>query len=175
MRPNVELIPYILGQMFTASFKHIGQYMLRLECSKKTIQTPGGNDVQWTRVIFTLSRDIISTNVLRNFHDDSAKILFLECSKGKLPDTLVSWCLDNTTNVTSRMLKRKTAPTPGGHVFKRTIAIFELPRDIIGINVYSKVMMIGHTFDLVFDSNISNFKLDRDIIWENVLTTFHED
>ncbi|KAH3858234.1 hypothetical protein DPMN_100854 [Dreissena polymorpha] len=40
---------------------------------------------------------------------------------------------DWTINVASRVLTRKNAPTPGGHVFKPTGINFELVQDIKGI------------------------------------------
>ncbi|KAH3729933.1 hypothetical protein DPMN_055911 [Dreissena polymorpha] len=43
-----------------------------------------------------------------------------------------------TINVASKVLTRKNAPPPGGHVFIATIPIFELIQDIIGTNLLTK-------------------------------------
>ncbi|KAH3852006.1 hypothetical protein DPMN_094495 [Dreissena polymorpha] len=59
------------------------------------------------QTIFELFQDINETNVLTKFHDDWAKI------------------------VTSRVFKRKTARSPGGHVFQRTGTILKLNQHII--------------------------------------------
>ncbi|KAH3727526.1 hypothetical protein DPMN_053465 [Dreissena polymorpha] len=64
--------------------------------------------------IFKLIQDIIQTNLLTKFHED--------------------W----TINVASRVLTRKTAPPPGGHVFSLIWTIFELVRDINETNVLIK-------------------------------------
>ncbi|KAH3773271.1 hypothetical protein DPMN_174630 [Dreissena polymorpha] len=45
---------------------------------------------------------------------------------------------DWTINVASRLLTRKNASTPGGHVFKPTGINFELVQDINGMNILTK-------------------------------------
>ncbi|KAH3706543.1 hypothetical protein DPMN_065930 [Dreissena polymorpha] len=59
-------------------------------------------------------KDIIGTNLLSKFHDD------------------------RKINVTPRVLTRKNAPPPGGHVFQPTGIIFELVQDIIEMNLLTK-------------------------------------
>ncbi|KAH3839022.1 hypothetical protein DPMN_112443 [Dreissena polymorpha] len=57
---------------------------------------------------------IIGTNLLTKLHED--------------------WKI----NVASRVLTRKNAPPPDGHVFQPTGIIFELVQDIIGMNLLTK-------------------------------------
>ncbi|KAH3892168.1 hypothetical protein DPMN_016280 [Dreissena polymorpha] len=77
-------------------------------------------------------------------------------------------------NVASRVLTRKNAPPPGGHVFQPTSIIFELVQDIIGMNLLTKKNSppLGSH---VFQANVTIFKLIQDIIESNLLTKFHED
>ncbi|KAH3742035.1 hypothetical protein DPMN_169811 [Dreissena polymorpha] len=50
--------------------------------------------------------------------------------------TTTSACLYFTTQLhLTRVLTRKNAPPPGGHVFQPTAIIFELVQDIIGMNL----------------------------------------
>ncbi|KAH3771917.1 hypothetical protein DPMN_173246 [Dreissena polymorpha] len=58
--------------------------------------------------------NIIGTNLLTKFHED------------------------RKINVASRVLTRKNATPPGGHVFQPTGIIFELVQDIIGMNLLTK-------------------------------------
>ncbi|KAH3853137.1 hypothetical protein DPMN_095659 [Dreissena polymorpha] len=100
-------------------------------------------------------------------------------------------------NVASRVLTRKNAPPPGGHVFQPTGIIFELVQDMIGmnlltkfhedrkINVASRVLTRFYCSHIrkkapplgshIFQANIIIFKLIQDIIETNLLTKFHED
>ncbi|KAH3824425.1 hypothetical protein DPMN_126261 [Dreissena polymorpha] len=108
-------------------------------------------------------------------------------------------------NVASRVLTRKNAPPPGGHVFKETKTIFELIKDIIGTNLSTKfhedrkihvastekcpALPCGHRNFLtnhitkntpplgthVFQAKVTIFKLIQDIIGTNLLTKFHDD
>ncbi|KAH3885596.1 hypothetical protein DPMN_009591 [Dreissena polymorpha] len=137
----------------------------------------------WT--IFELVRHINKTNVLNNFHDDSAKI------------------------VTSRVFTKKTAPPTGGHLHEDwalnvTSTVIKLDRDIIGtnlltkfhedrtINVASRVYTnnFGRTDDgqrpqsgkppcppgnHVFQRTGTIFKLNTQTNTTNVLTNFHDD
>ncbi|KAH3785904.1 hypothetical protein DPMN_164000 [Dreissena polymorpha] len=145
----------------------------------------------WT--LFNLVRDSNKTNVLTNFHDDWAKkkktapptgghftcFHYIHIEKNAPPTgvhvfspiwTIFELVLViNKTNVltkfhddwakivTSRVFTRKTAPPTGGHAFHRTGTTFELNQHIIKANI------------------LTNFELDRDIIWTNFLTKFHED
>ncbi|KAH3693969.1 hypothetical protein DPMN_081408 [Dreissena polymorpha] len=67
-----------------------------------------------TETIFELVQDIIGTHILTKFYED------------------------RKINVTSRVLTRKNAPPPGGHVFQQTGIIFELVHNIIGMNLLTK-------------------------------------
>ncbi|KAH3868048.1 hypothetical protein DPMN_031184 [Dreissena polymorpha] len=110
-----------------------------------------------------LETNIIGTNLLTKFHED--------------------WKI----NVTSRVLTRKNAPPPGGHVFQPTCIIFELFQDIIGmnlltkfhedwtINVASGVKNAPPLGSQVFQAKVTIFELIQDIIGTNLLTKFHED
>ncbi|KAH3848355.1 hypothetical protein DPMN_090715 [Dreissena polymorpha] len=95
-----------------------------------------------------------------------------------------------TINVASKVLTRKNAPPPGGHVFIATIPIFELFQDIIGtnlltkfhkdqtINVASRMLTRKNALppgSHVFQPISIIFKLVQDIIGMNLLTMFHED
>ncbi|KAH3810635.1 hypothetical protein DPMN_139029 [Dreissena polymorpha] len=77
-------------------------------------------------------------------------------------------------NVASRVLTRKNAPPPGGHVFQPTGIIFKLIQDIIGMNLLTKknVPPLGSH---VFQANVNIFELIQDIIETNLLYKFHED
>ncbi|KAH3818675.1 hypothetical protein DPMN_120397 [Dreissena polymorpha] len=77
-------------------------------------------------------------------------------------------------NVASRVLTRKNAPPPGGHVFQPTGIIFKLIQDIIGMNLLTKknVPPLGSH---VFQANVKIFELIQDIIETNLLYKFHED
>ncbi|KAH3724423.1 hypothetical protein DPMN_050239, partial [Dreissena polymorpha] len=70
----------------------------------------------------------------------------------------------NNVDTVSLKPLRKTAPPPGGHVFRWTDTIFELSWNIIITYVPNKFHKIGQ----------KNFKLSQDIIGTNVLTKFHE-
>ncbi|KAH3891486.1 hypothetical protein DPMN_015590 [Dreissena polymorpha] len=94
---------------------------------------------------------------------------------------------DRKINVASRLLTRKNAPPPGGHVFQPTGIIFKLVQDIIGmnlptkfheyqtINVASRVKNAPPLGSHVFQANVTIFELIQDIIKTNLLTKFHED
>ncbi|KAH3800476.1 hypothetical protein DPMN_154109 [Dreissena polymorpha] len=125
----------------------------------------------WT--IFILVRDINKTNVLTNFHDDWAKIVY------------------------SRVFTRKTPPPPGSHVIQLTRTIFELYTQIKETNVLTKfhenwaknvtsrVFTCFHYIHIekntpptgghVFLPIWTIFELVRDINKTNVLTNFHDD
>ncbi|KAH3815248.1 hypothetical protein DPMN_143770 [Dreissena polymorpha] len=140
-----------------------------------------GHVIQANVTIFELIQDIIKTNLLTIFHQD--------------------W----TINVASRVLTRKNAPTPGGHVFQPTGIIFELVQ-YIGMNLLTKknALPLGsHVFQDISGTNLLSkfhedrkinvtsrprpygghvfqptgiiFELVKDIIGMNLLTKFHED
>ncbi|KAH3897442.1 hypothetical protein DPMN_021630 [Dreissena polymorpha] len=118
--------------------------------------------------------------------DLNAKLNRTPVLKNATPPCGLFW----TTNVTSRVLTRKTAPPHGGNVFHSTGTIFELVQDIIGThvltmfhedwtkNVTSRMLTRktatppgGH----VFQPTGTIFILVQDIIGTHVLTKFHED
>ncbi|KAH3796474.1 hypothetical protein DPMN_150042 [Dreissena polymorpha] len=86
-----------------------------------------------------------------------------------------------------RVLTRKNAPPPGGHVFQPTGIIFTLVQEIIGmnlltrfhedrtINVASRVKNAPPLGSHVFQANVTIFELIQDIIESNLLTKFYED
>ncbi|KAH3774383.1 hypothetical protein DPMN_175765 [Dreissena polymorpha] len=89
-------------------------------------------------------------------------------------------------NVASRVLTRKNAPPPGGHVFQPSGIIFKLFQDIIGMNLLTKKNappLGSHVFQAKFheDRKINVlltgiiFEHVQDIIGMNLLTMFHED
>ncbi|KAH3775646.1 hypothetical protein DPMN_177052 [Dreissena polymorpha] len=101
-----------------------------------------------------------------------------------------------TINVASRVLTRKNAPPPGGHVLKETKTIFKLIQDIIGtnlltkfhedrkINVASRVLTRFYyrykekcpaPLDHVFQPKGIIYELVQNIFVMNLLTKFHED
>ncbi|KAH3809724.1 hypothetical protein DPMN_138100 [Dreissena polymorpha] len=70
---------------------------------KNALPSGGQNHVfQQTGAIYEIIHDIISTYVLTKFHEDLI------------------------INMTSRVLKRKKAPSPGGHVFQPTGTFFKI-------------------------------------------------
>ncbi|KAH3804831.1 hypothetical protein DPMN_133123 [Dreissena polymorpha] len=90
-------------------------------------------------------------------------------------------------NVATRVLTRKNAPPPGGHIFQPTGIIFELIQNIFGmnlltefhedrtINVASRVKNAPPLGSHVFQANVTIFELFQDIIETNLLTKFHVD
>ncbi|KAH3727982.1 hypothetical protein DPMN_053928 [Dreissena polymorpha] len=156
----------------------------------------------WT--IFKLVRDINTTNVLTNFHDDWAKIvtsrvftshviqlkgtIFELNSHIKKTNVLTKFHENWAKNVTSKVFTcfhyihiEKNAPLAGGHVFSPICTIFKLVRDINKTNVltnfhddWAKIVT-----SRVFTSHINIlagtiFELNSHIKETNVLTKFHE-
>ncbi|KAH3856752.1 hypothetical protein DPMN_099346 [Dreissena polymorpha] len=95
--------------------------------------------------IFKRIQDIIMTNLLTKFHED------------------------RKINAASRVLTRKNATLPGGHVFQPTGIIFELFQDIIWMNLLTKknAPPLG---SYVFQAKVTIFKLIQDIIGTNLLS-----
>ncbi|KAH3849897.1 hypothetical protein DPMN_092301 [Dreissena polymorpha] len=143
---------------------------------------------------------IIGMNLLTEFHEDRTINV---ASREKCP---APWqpCHSSkhwTINVASRVLTRKNAPPPGGHVFQPTGIIFALIQDTIGRNLVTKKNappLGSHVFKAKFHedrkinvaSRVKNapppgvhvfqptgiiFNLVQDIIGMNLLTKFHED
>ncbi|KAH3826100.1 hypothetical protein DPMN_127993 [Dreissena polymorpha] len=134
---------------------------------------------------------IIGMNLLTEFHEDRTINV---ASREKCP---APWRPYWTINVASRVLTRKNAPPPGGHVFEPTGIIFELVQDIIGmnlltkfhedwtINVASRVLTRFYYSHIrknapplgsdVFLAKVFIFELIQDISGTNLLSKFHED
>ncbi|KAH3854725.1 hypothetical protein DPMN_097274 [Dreissena polymorpha] len=106
-------------------------------------------------------QDIIRTNVLTKFHEES------------------------TINMNFRVLTRINPPTPGGHVFQTNGTIFELIQDIYKTNhaeVHRRRYYYSHTMKNapphgghVFQPIGSIFELIQDSIGTSVVTKLHED
>ncbi|KAH3848215.1 hypothetical protein DPMN_090574 [Dreissena polymorpha] len=114
----------------------------------------GSHVFQANATIFELIHDIIKTNLLTKFHED------------------------RTINVASRVLTRKNAPPPGGHVLKQPKPFsnsskisFHEDRKIKSVNKEKCPPPGGH----VFQPTGIIFKAVQDIIQINLLTMFHED
>ncbi|KAH3898178.1 hypothetical protein DPMN_022397 [Dreissena polymorpha] len=177
---------------------------------------PFGSHVFHANVnIFELIQDINKTNLLTIFHEDwtinvasrpyiiikkpykekcptpwQPKLTIFELIQDIIGSNLLSKCHeDRKRNVASRVLTRKNAPPPGGHVFQPTGIIFKLVQDIKGghlltlfhedqtINVASRVLTRKNAPPLgsyVFQANVTIFELIQDIIETNFLTKFHE-
>ncbi|KAH3825975.1 hypothetical protein DPMN_127864 [Dreissena polymorpha] len=120
------------------------------------------------------------TNVLTKFQIEQTR-------KKNAPPLGSHFHEDRKINVASRVLTRKNAQPPCGHVFQPTNIIFKLVQDIIGmnlltkfyedrtINVASRVKNARPLGSHVFQANVTIFDLIHDIIQTNLLTKFHED
>ncbi|KAH3755191.1 hypothetical protein DPMN_189880 [Dreissena polymorpha] len=150
--------------------------------------------------IFQLVREINKTNVLTNFHDDSAKnvtsIPFIQLtgtifklnSHIKKTNVLTKFHENWAKNVTFRVFTclhyihiEKNAPPTGGHVFFSDLDDFRTlftrkTAPPTGGHVFQRT---GTTFELnqhIIKTNIlTNFELDRDVIGTKLLAKFHED
>ncbi|KAH3869142.1 hypothetical protein DPMN_032302 [Dreissena polymorpha] len=73
-----------------------------------------------------------------------------------------------------RVLTRKYAPAPGGHVFQPTGIIFKLVQDIIGMNLLTK---FHEDWSINMAPKVTNCPAPSHpyIIETNLLTKFHED
>ncbi|KAH3749855.1 hypothetical protein DPMN_184370, partial [Dreissena polymorpha] len=156
------------------------------------------------------------TNLLTKFHEDwtinvASRVLTRKMPRPWWPyiigaNLLTKFHDDRKNNVTSRVLTRfsyshigKNAPPSGGHVFQPTGIIFELVKDIIGMNLLTEVhedrtiqfnvvsrFHEDWTINVasrekcpalgshVFQANVTIFKLIQDINKTNLLTIFHE-
>ncbi|KAH3736747.1 hypothetical protein DPMN_043320 [Dreissena polymorpha] len=107
--------------------------------------------------LFKLIQDIIGTNLMAKFHED------------------------RKINVASRVLTRKNAPPPGGHVFQPTGIIFELFHEDWTITVASRpyIAIYGKMprplAAIIFQAKVTIFELIQYIIKTNLLSKFHED
>ncbi|KAH3741382.1 hypothetical protein DPMN_048107 [Dreissena polymorpha] len=102
------------------------------------IQHPGSHVLQQTRTIFIQIQDIIKTNILTKFHEDSCS------SRVKNAPPLGSHVFQANTNLLTKfhddwtINAGKLHRPPGGHVFKATKTILELIQDIIWTNLLTK-------------------------------------
>ncbi|KAH3865870.1 hypothetical protein DPMN_028914 [Dreissena polymorpha] len=162
----------------------------------------GGHVFQPTGIIFELVQDIIGMNLLTEFHEDRT-LNVASRVKNAPPLDKSSDHEDRTINVASRVLTRfyyshirKNVPPLGSHVFQAKDTIFELIKDISGmnlltkfhedqtINVASRVLTRFYYSHIrknalplgshVFQANVTIFELIQDIIETNLLTKFHE-
>ncbi|KAH3821993.1 hypothetical protein DPMN_123762 [Dreissena polymorpha] len=101
--------------------------------TKKNAPPLGSHVFQANVTFFELIQDIIETNFLTTCHEDWAINV---ASREKCP---APWQLYWTINVASRVLTRKIALPPGGHVFSPIWTIFELIREINETNVLTKI------------------------------------
>ncbi|KAH3887479.1 hypothetical protein DPMN_011496 [Dreissena polymorpha] len=111
---------------------------------------PGGHVFQQTITIFKLTQDIVRTNVQIKFHKD--------------------WII----NVTSRVLTRKNATPPCGHVSNILTKFHEHWTTNVTTRVLTRKTAPPHGGH-VFHSTGTIFELFQDIIGTHVLTKFHED
>ncbi|KAH3814711.1 hypothetical protein DPMN_143220 [Dreissena polymorpha] len=177
-QPNVtifERIHYIIETNLLTTFHE--HWTNNAAHTVNNSQPPGGYDFQATGTIFALVQDIIRTNLLTKFHDD----LTLDvASRGNIPrpidghtNLLTKFHEDRTINVVSRVLSRKNAPPPGGHLSHKNVASRLLTR----LN-YSHILPYKenapHLGSHVFQPNVTIFELIHYIIETNLLTTFHE-
>ncbi|KAH3742263.1 hypothetical protein DPMN_049000 [Dreissena polymorpha] len=110
---------------------------------KKTAQLPGGHVFSLIMTIFKLVRDIHISNAkhvtsrVGHVFLQIQTIIELNLQSPSLTQMNRSQD-DRKINVASRVLTRKNAPPPGGHVFQSTGIIYKLVQDIIGINLLTK-------------------------------------
>ncbi|KAH3869521.1 hypothetical protein DPMN_032690 [Dreissena polymorpha] len=180
--------PYIIVMNLLTEFHE--DRTINVASTVKNAPPLGGHVFQAKVIIFELIQDIIGTNLLTKFHDDR-RINVTSIEKNAPPlggryilktNLLTIFHQDWTINVASRMLTRKNAPPPGGHVFKPTGIIFKLVQDIIGmnlltkfhedwtINVASRVKNALYLGSHVFQANVSIFELIQDISGTNLLS-----
>ncbi|KAH3709547.1 hypothetical protein DPMN_069011, partial [Dreissena polymorpha] len=139
---------------FNKSEQHFHEdWTVHVTLRVKNSLLPGGHVFQPTGTIYQLVHDIIGTNLLTKFHEESDDICGLQTIFGK-------------------------APPPGGHVFQQPRTIFELIQYIIRSTVLSKFhddWTIYVTFR-VLTSLIGKNAPPSDglIIKTNRLTKFHE-
>ncbi|KAH3799549.1 hypothetical protein DPMN_153159 [Dreissena polymorpha] len=155
--------------------------------SRVKIAPPLGSHVFQSNIsIFKLIQNIIETNLLTKFHVDwTINVASRVLTRKKCPAHW--WPYIIGTNLLTKVLTRKNAPPPGGHVFQPTGIIFKLFQDIIGmnlltefhedrtVNVASRVKNAPPLGSHVFQSNVTIFELIQTIKKTNLLTKFHED
>ncbi|KAH3846228.1 hypothetical protein DPMN_088527 [Dreissena polymorpha] len=182
---------------------------------KEKCPAPGGHIFQPTSIIFELVHDIIGINLLTKFHEDrtinvpsrvknappldsnvfQAKVTIFKLIQDIIETNLLTkFHEDWTINVASRVFTRKTARSPGGHVFSPIWTIFKLVQYINKTNVLTKFhddwakIVTSRVFTRNtapppggylhedWASNVtSTFRTQSRYQWKNVLTKFHED
>ncbi|KAH3697126.1 hypothetical protein DPMN_084613 [Dreissena polymorpha] len=203
-----ELIQHIIGTNLLSKFHEdrkinvASRVLTKLYYShiRKNAPPPGSHVFQSTGIIFQFVQDIIGMNLLTKFHEDQTINV---ASRVKNAPPLGSHILSKgyhyrKINVASRVLTRKNAPSPGGHVFQPTGIIFEFVQDIIGMillimfhedrtmNVASRVLTrkMPRPLEAMFLSKRNHFPSHhiislrpfvQNIIGMNLLTKFHED
>ncbi|KAH3748188.1 hypothetical protein DPMN_182626 [Dreissena polymorpha] len=127
---------------------------------RKNAPPLGSHVFQANVIIFKLIQYIIETNLLTKFHEDwTINVAYRLLTRKTAPPPgghvfSLIWT-KLVRYINKTMFTRNTAPPPGGHVFQRTRTIFELNQHIILTNI------------------LTNFELS--INEKNVLTKFHED
>ncbi|KAH3842271.1 hypothetical protein DPMN_115768 [Dreissena polymorpha] len=168
---------------------------------EKNASPPGGHVFQPTSIIFELVQDIIRMNFLTKFHEDrtinvasreknapplgghgfEANVTIFKLIQDIIEtDLLTKFHEDWTIYVASRVLTRKNAPSPGGHVFCNQPASFSISlltkfHEDRTINVASREKNAPSLCSHVCQANVTIFKLIQNIIKTNLLTKFHED
>ncbi|KAH3693991.1 hypothetical protein DPMN_081430 [Dreissena polymorpha] len=140
--------------------------MVALGCPpEKTVPPPGSHVFQRYRTILEFSSEIIRPNALMKI---SHKFNFYEDWTQNVTSTKTAMPLDILRNYAPT---KKTAPSPGGHVFQQIATNFQLCQDILRTNSSFTRKTGCH----VFPQTRNNFKLSQDFIRTNVVTKFHED
>ncbi|KAH3872177.1 hypothetical protein DPMN_035392 [Dreissena polymorpha] len=121
-----KLIQVIIRTNFLTKFHE--DRKINVAYRVKNAPPPGSHVFQSTSIIFEVIQDIIRVNLLTKCHEDWTINV---ASREKCP---APWqpCFS------SKLLTRKTAPPPGGHVFSPIWTIFDLVRDINETNVLTK-------------------------------------
>ncbi|KAH3701938.1 hypothetical protein DPMN_076936 [Dreissena polymorpha] len=192
-----KLIQDIIGTNFLTKFHDDRKINVASRVlTRKMPGPPGGHVFQPTGIISKLFHDEWTINVAsrekcpsswqpcfssKSYHFETQPIIIGTNLRIKFHE-------DRKINVASRVLPRKTALPPGGHVFSPIWTIFELVRDINEINVLTKFHddWAKNVTSRVFTMNtapppgghtniLTNFELSRGINGTNVLTKFHED
>ncbi|KAH3820878.1 hypothetical protein DPMN_122627, partial [Dreissena polymorpha] len=120
----------------------------------KNTPPPGGHVFQPTGINFELVQDIIGIKLLTKFHEDWT--INVASRVKNAPPLGSHFHEDRKINVASRVLTRKNAPPPGGHVFQPTDINFELDRTI---NVASRVKNAPLFGSHVYQANVTIFEL----------------
>ncbi|KAH3793314.1 hypothetical protein DPMN_146821 [Dreissena polymorpha] len=120
--------------------------------SREKMPRPWKQCFQANIIIFKLIPDTIETNLLTKFHEDWTINGLLESTKTifELIQDIIGTNLqtkfydDRKIIVTSRVLTRKNAPTPGSHVFNQPASFKTCPRYYRDESSDQVFMIIGH-------------------------------